>query len=76
MHAMDGVDFWWITKYITGISYMRRDGKRMGIIRSVWRAIILYAPLLIVAYLVSYCNTQGTSIFGGVLFSNESFASF
>lgn len=48
-----------ITKYLTGISYMRRDGKRMGIIRSVWRAIILYAPLLLVAYLISYCNTQG-----------------
>lgn len=48
-----------ITKHITGISYMRRNGKRMGILRSFWRAILLYAPLLLVAYLISYCNTQG-----------------
>ncbi|MCU0714133.1 MAG: hypothetical protein MUC43_18915, partial [Pirellula sp.] len=48
-----------ITKHITGISYMRRNGKRMGILRSFWRAILLYSPLLLVAYLISYCNTQG-----------------
>jgi hypothetical protein len=48
-----------ITKYLTGISYMRRDGKRMGIFRSLFRALLLYAPLLLVAYLIYYCNTHG-----------------
>jgi uncharacterized RDD family membrane protein YckC len=58
-----------ITKHLTGISYVRRDGKHMGIFRSVWRAILLYAPLLLVAYLISYCNTQGYEyLWWGTLF--------
>ena len=63
-----------ITKHITGISYMRRNGKRMGILRSFWRAILLYAPLLLVAYLISYCNSQGYEyLWWGTLFKRVFF---
>lgn len=38
---------------------MRRDGRSLGILRSFWRAVLLYLPLLLVVYLVSYCNAAG-----------------
>jgi hypothetical protein len=48
-----------ITKHFTGICYMRRDGRNLGILRSFCRAVLLYLPLLLVVYLISYCNALG-----------------
>jgi hypothetical protein len=46
----------------------------MGILRSFWRAILLYAPLLLVAYLISYCNSQGYEyLWWGTLFKRVFF---
>jgi hypothetical protein len=48
-----------ITKHFTGICFMKRDGRSLGILRSFWRAVLLYMPLLLVVYLISYCNALG-----------------
>jgi hypothetical protein len=53
-----------ITKHFTGICFRRRDGRHLGIIRSFWRAILLYAPLLLLTYIISYCNSLGYDYLG------------
>ncbi|XZE33904.1 protein kinase domain-containing protein [Pirellulaceae bacterium SH501] len=53
------ITFGGVTKYFTGICFMRRDGRHLGILRSFWRATLLYAPMLLLVYLISYCNQLG-----------------
>ncbi|MCU0716836.1 MAG: protein kinase [Pirellula sp.] len=58
------ITFGGITKYFTGICFIRRDGRHLGVLRSFWRALLLYAPMLILAYLISYCNQLGFDYLG------------
>ncbi|MFN7734112.1 MAG: protein kinase domain-containing protein [Pirellula sp.] len=49
-----------ITQYFTGSCVVRRDGCRLNMWRSLWRASILFLPLLGVGLLAAYGNSQGT----------------
>ncbi|MEQ1828871.1 MAG: protein kinase [Pirellula sp.] len=48
-----------VTQYFVGTCVVKRDGRRLGFLRSFWRSSILYAPLLLVAMTVAYCNWRG-----------------
>lgn len=49
-----------ITQYFTGSCVVRRDGCRLNLWRSLWRASILFLPILGVGLLAAYGNSQGT----------------
>ncbi|XZE45171.1 protein kinase domain-containing protein [Pirellulaceae bacterium SH467] len=53
-----------ITKHFTGICYLRRDGRHLGIVRSLWRAVLLYVPMLLLVVAISYCNQLGYDYLG------------
>lgn len=53
-----------ITKHFTGICYLQRDGRSLGIVRSLWCAMLLYAPVLLLVYAISYCNQMGYDYLG------------
>lgn len=58
------ITFGGITRRFTGLCIMTRDGRQLGLIQSFWRACVLYAPFLLVAYAISYCNLQGYEFIG------------
>lgn len=43
-----------ISQYLTGICFVRRDGQRMGFLRSGLRAFLLYLPIFALVYLIGY----------------------
>lgn len=48
-----------ITQYFTGSCIVRRNGCRLGFLRSFWRAALLYAPILAVGLLTTYGSDRG-----------------
>jgi hypothetical protein len=48
----------WLTfggfsQYLSGICFVRLDGQKIGLVRSLARAIVLYLPVLVLVYLIS-----------------------
>lgn len=47
------VTFGGLSSRFTGICFVSRDGSRMGILKSAWRALVVFAPGLIIVLLLS-----------------------
>ena len=47
-----------ISQYLTGICFVRRDGQKIGLIRSAIRSIVLYAPVFALVYVIGYWPLQ------------------
>jgi hypothetical protein len=43
-----------ISQYLTGICFVRRDGRRIGVLRSALRALLLYLPVFLLAYWIHH----------------------
>lgn len=53
------VTFGGVTQYFTGSTIVRSDGRRMGIVRSFLRAVLLYLPFAILGIAVVFFNDLG-----------------
>ncbi len=53
------ITFGGIVQYFTSTCIMSRDGRRLGFVRSFWRAMALYLPLALLASAIAYCNYLG-----------------
>ncbi len=45
-----------VSQYLCGICYVRRDGRRIGFLMGAIRAVLLYLPFVVVAYLIINWN--------------------
>jgi eukaryotic-like serine/threonine-protein kinase len=52
--AWTWLTFGGISQYLTGICFVKRDGQKIGFIRSAIRAILLYLPIMALVYLIAY----------------------
>jgi eukaryotic-like serine/threonine-protein kinase len=48
-----------LTRRFTGFCFVSRDGHKLGVLRSFWRAAIMTFPFFVIAYLISSCNVLG-----------------
>jgi hypothetical protein len=46
------ITFGGIAVWITGVRPVTRDGLRMSLLRSLWRACLIYAPVLVLLYII------------------------
>jgi eukaryotic-like serine/threonine-protein kinase len=47
-----------LSQYFSGLCFMRRDGRKLGFIRSAVRAVLLYTPFFALAYLIPSWNAS------------------